>query len=285
MSKTIDSSAVLVELSSSVWTGRKLDRNVSREVDATKNTKTRTASVYKDLMPEVSSLDAIEKFVGHTRQYHYRMTLPWSDSGPRLLPSTLMFEYMGYMRDRKNEFQAVVDTFLAEYDTQIGAMAFKTGAMFSRADYPTRDSVAGRFRLDYVLSPVPTSGDFRLDVGREAQEALRRKYEKAVEARVRSATDSLYADLHDTLLHTVERLGETDGKPHVFRDSLVENLQDMVVRLKKLNVFNDSKLVEFQGELASVAQGLTPQDLRKNEAVRSEVRSRMSDILNKMNGG
>ena len=35
----ISSSAMLVDLSISVWTGRKLDKTVSAEVDASKNTK------------------------------------------------------------------------------------------------------------------------------------------------------------------------------------------------------------------------------------------------------
>jgi hypothetical protein len=38
MSISISSSAVLIDLNISVWTARKLDKNVSKEIDVNKNT-------------------------------------------------------------------------------------------------------------------------------------------------------------------------------------------------------------------------------------------------------
>lgn len=287
MSKTnnISNQAVLTELHVSIWVGRKLDRKVSEEVDAAKQTKTRAGAYHKRLMAGVESLSEIERVAGEIRTYHYRATLPWSDNGPRLLPSTALFEYQDHMRELKQKFYGAVQNFVNEYDTQISAMAFKLGDLFNRAEYPTREQVERKFSAEYILSPVPDAGDFRVDVGNEAMVELREEYSKACEARLQEATNSLYEKLYDVLLHTVERLGEgPDGKPNIFRDSLVSNMQDLIVDLKKLNLTGDERLEEMRVELASITQGVTPEELRKEKETRAEVRSRMQDILNKFGG-
>ena len=43
-------SAVLVRLNISTWTGRKLDKRVSDEIDLSKNTKTRAGNYNKHLL-------------------------------------------------------------------------------------------------------------------------------------------------------------------------------------------------------------------------------------------
>ena len=285
MAANINSQAVLCEIHISLWTGRKLDKRVSEEVDAVNNTKTRAGAYHKRLMADVGSLTDIERVAGELRAYHYRMTLPWSDNGPRLLPASSLFEYTEHMKDLKAKFYAAVQQFVAEYDMQISAMAFKLGSLFNRDEYPTKDQVERKFGADYTLSPVPDAGDFRVDVGNEAMAELREEYSKACEARLAEATSSLYEKLYDTLLHAVERLGESpDGKPNIFRDSLISNMQDLIVDLKKLNMAGDERLEEMRQELASITTGLSPDELRKNKQVRAEVRANMQEILNKFGG-
>ena len=55
----LSSSAVLVNLSLSVWSGRKLDKRVSQEVDEAKSTKTRAGNYHKNLLAGTEKLDAI----------------------------------------------------------------------------------------------------------------------------------------------------------------------------------------------------------------------------------
>ncbi len=46
----LSSSALIVNLSLSVWTGRKLDKRVSEEVDQQNSTKTRAGNYHKNLL-------------------------------------------------------------------------------------------------------------------------------------------------------------------------------------------------------------------------------------------
>ena len=77
MSISIASSAVLIDLNLSVWTARKLDRNVSKEIDARKQATTRAGNYNKHILAGSDQLDAINKLGGEIREWHTRQTLPW----------------------------------------------------------------------------------------------------------------------------------------------------------------------------------------------------------------
>ena len=83
---SIASSAMLVEMSISTWTARKLDKKVSTQVDFDKNMKTRAGNYNKNLLAGTGFLDTITKYAATARAWHLSQTLPWSDNGLRLLP-------------------------------------------------------------------------------------------------------------------------------------------------------------------------------------------------------
>jgi len=82
---SISSSAMMVEVSFSTWTGRKLDKRASRDVTMTNGADTGTANVNKKLLGDCEELKAVQKFAANARNIHYSMTMPWSDTGMRLL--------------------------------------------------------------------------------------------------------------------------------------------------------------------------------------------------------
>ena len=86
--------AMLVDLAISTYAGRKQDRKTQDEVTtAAGSGSKRAASVYKSLFAECRELDAIIKFQAKVRNEHYRLTLPWSDNGQRLLPTKSLMDY------------------------------------------------------------------------------------------------------------------------------------------------------------------------------------------------
>ena len=53
--------------------------------------------------------------------------------------------------------------------------------------------------------------------------------------------------------------------------------------LEHFNVTNDPALDKMRRDLKMLMQGLDVKDLKKDEAMRSDVRAELSDILNKIN--
>jgi len=89
---SISSSAMLVELNISVWTGVSWMAS-DAEIDAQKQTTTRAGNYNKKLFADEPCFDAISKFAGNARTFHYHATMPWSDSGLRLLTTAMYFDY------------------------------------------------------------------------------------------------------------------------------------------------------------------------------------------------
>jgi len=278
----LSSSAVLVNLSLSVWSGRKLDKRVSQEVDAAKSTKTRAGNYHKNLLAGTDKLDAINKVAGAVRTWHYTVTQPWSDNGARILSAEQMFDYKARLVEFEREFVGKVHEFLNEYDNLVSAAAFSLGDLFDRDEYPTREEIEQKFGFGYTIEPLPQSGDFRVEIGDEGLRELQAQYEQAITNRVEQAMRDSWDRLHDVLSKMSERLESTeDGKRKIFRDSLVENAHELCNLLKHFNVNQDVRLESMRMELSNLLSGVDAETLRESDELRDNTKRKVDALLGK----
>ena len=282
MKINIGSSALLVEVSVSSWTARKLDKKVSDEVNTSKGASRSASRTNKNLLADDVKLEAINKYAANFRNWLYAETLPWSNSGLRLIPTAKFFEFKQTLDKYRQEFETMVNDFVVDYPTRIAAQAFKLGTMFDRGEYPDQEDIAHKFKFSYCFSPVPEAGHFLVDLGDEMEKELREEYEKAYEERVGSAMKDLWLRLKDSLDKIAERLSpDESGKNKIFRDSLVDNVLDLCGMLRDLNVTNDMDLEKARREVEMLLSGVVADDLRKSEEIRKDVKSEVDAILGK----
>jgi len=278
----ISSSAMLVDLSLSVWTGRKLDKTVSAEVDASKNTKGRAGNYHKNLLAGSEKLAEIGKLSSTIRNWSYSQTSPWSDAGTRLLPSTLFFEYKSKLSEYEKMFTDKVTEFLAEYDVLVSKAAFQLGDLFNREDYPVVEKIQSKFGMYYTFSPVPEAGDFRVDIGEAGMKELQDRYSQAYKTRLDGAMKDVWERLHDALSKMSERFDyDGSGTKKIFRDSLVENAQELTGLLKHLNLTNDLQLEQMRKDLEGRLLGVTAEDFREDDALRTNTKRAVDEMLKK----
>ena len=220
----ISSSAMLVDLGISVWTGRKLDKQVSAEIDSAKSTKAKAGNYHKNLLAGSEKLAEIGKIASAVRNWSYTQTSPWSDAGTRLLPATLFMDYKLKLTEYEKMFTDAVEKFLAEYDQLVNQSAFTLGALFNRDDYPSVDNIRRKFAFTYTFSPVPESGDFRVDVGNQGMAELRTNFENAINTRVKGAIEDMRTQLIDQLSHMSEKLSDLD-EPRTLKDGTLVTTQ------------------------------------------------------------
>jgi len=279
---TISSSAMLIDLSISVWSGRKLDRKVSEEIDGAKRTKARAGNYHKNLLAGSQHLANIASVAGAARNWHYARTLAWSDSGTRLLPTAGFMDYQKGISDFEREFKRTVDAFISYYPTLISAAAFTMGDLFDRNEYPDVSSIENRFRFAYTISPVPEAGDFRVDIGNEALRGLASSYESAYQQRINEAMQSVWERVYESLQHIADRLGyEEDGKKRIFKSSTVDGVHELLGLLSSLNVTKDSKLDALRQSMEKTFYAVEADDLRNDDYLRDKVRSEVADMLEK----
>jgi hypothetical protein len=284
----IDTCAMLVELSVSQWTARKLDRTVSDELVANKHAQDKGAArVNKHLLAGRTELEVITKFVTETRATVYDNTLPWSDSGIRLLPSAKFMEFNAKLQQAEDKFYGLVTEFVQVYPSLITAQAMALGNMFNRNDYPHPSDIEHRFRFSVNYMPVPSSGDFRVDIGNDAQEELRKKLSALADERVEHAMKDIKTRLLDHLKRMSDRLTidyvSGEAVPRKFHDSLLEGAHDLCEMAQSLNVINDHQLSDARKALLKAIGNVDVKDLRKDIGARTEVKTQVDDILSKFN--
>ena len=282
----IESCAMIVEYSASVWTARKLDRGTTDEVVTSKNAAAKDAArVNKSLLAGRTELEVIQKHVSSVRTYVHSTTMPWSDTGQRLLPTTKFMEFEARMKAEEERYWELVHSFIAVYPTLITAQALALGDMFRRDEYPTVESLEKKFDFTVGYLPVPSAGHFVVDVGNEGQRLLQEKLEALANARVEAAVKDVKQRLKDHLERMADRLGADrvngEVKLRKFHDSLVEGAHELCDMVKDLNITRDKDLDKASNFLKKALFGVTPEELRNNPPVREDVKASVEAILSK----
>lgn len=289
---TIATSAILLDLTISTWTGRKRDRKSTDQIIQQNHAmSSKAASVIKNLLSDDPDLDKLRAYAQDTRLYVIRNTLSWNDAGTRLLPATMVVEVTGELDARIAEYGSLTKKFLATYPTKISAAAFKLGSLFDRAEYPSVDEVARKFSMRYIPSPVPTSGDFRVDVQNDVGNFLKEQYEKAANERLAALMREPWERAFETLAHAKERMeavlsyapGPDDNPrsaPKLFQ-SMLDNALEQANLLDKLNVTNDAQLSDCAARIRRMFGNTDIKSLRESKEKQEAVKKQVDEILDK----
>ena len=261
----LENDAMLVQLRIDQWSGRKFDREVSNHVAATHDASTSAGRYNKRLLPK-AALQAISAIANSARTQHYKNTLPWDDAGYRLLSIANFDHYeelMGIMRDKLIRERS---RFLQEYDENIEQARIDLGSMFRREDYPTREQLQGKFQLRWKIIAVPKAEHFMAKLATDDTDRIKRDIERHMAEQLNGAVGDLYRRLGEAVERVSERLrNDENGKPLVFRDSLIENVRDLVDIVPRLNIFGDPVLAGLCDQVKQKIASVDPETLRPNE--------------------
>jgi hypothetical protein len=271
---TLSSSAMLVEVSISNWAGRKKDKRASAAVTADNYADKGVANVNKKLLANSDTLSAIQTHVTATRNMHINMTMPWSNSGLRLLPTAQHGKYTQAMSAMQNEFERLVGEFLKSYNDEVVDVQLKLGDLFLREDYPTAESLERKFAFRMDFMPLPDAGDFRVDIGNAALRELRDTYADFYSKQFNTAMNDVWTRLHKALTSMSERLDYSSKEDRkVFRDTLVGNVNDMIELLRVCNVGSSTQMSAMADSLETAMSGVTPDALREDASFRASTKA------------
>ena len=272
-----DKRAMLVELTIRQWTARKHDRKVSREVDQGHGAQ--NAGRFNKQLIAKDALEKIAKKAGAIREFHYAHTLPWGNNGQRLLPSSFFMSYTGELRKHRDEFNRLVDAFMVDYPQLVADARSRLGTLYDPADYPPMAAVRSNFSVEFQIFPVPTSGDFRVDVAADERAEITSQIEKATLERQASATKACFVRVRDVLQRMKQQC--TEGKTRI-TDSLVADARDLTSMLDDLNIAGDPELTRLNNEMRRDLL-VDVEDLRNSPATRKAVGDRASQLLESIN--
>lgn len=281
---TVDTSicnkAVMVSLSVSTWTARKYSKEITAKINADHGASGDAGRYNKSLLPgDAESYKALMRVAGYARTAHYSQTLAWSDEGWRLLPTANYQEYTDKLRSLTSDFETALESFLLDYPALVQQSRARLNGMYKDSDYPDVYDLRAKFRIGCEFSPVPTSGDFRLDLAGDTIAAI----EQSVENRVKTATDLAVKDSWTRLKDCVEHIhGRLSDPKAIFRDSLIENARELTDILGRLNVTGDTGLELARRDVSNKLAQYEPDMLRSDATARAQVAQDAKSILSDM---
>lgn len=271
--KNLTEKAILVNVQISQWTARKYDNKVTSEVN--KAHKTTDAGRFNKLLIGTKHLQEIAQIANKARTFHYTNTLPWSDSGERLLPSDNYFEYIGKLSELKNEFESAVTKFTRAYPDMIDEAKINLNGLFNPSEYPK--NINERFGIKSTFMPVPQVEDIRINISDNEVESIKQKVGAEINERFAAAQRDIYTRMVEQLQKMRERLADKDA---VFRDSLFENILELVKLLSKLNVTEDKNILSLCDEMKALYTD--PENVRKDTKLRKEKVKEVDAVLTKI---
>ncbi|WP_254508968.1 hypothetical protein [Anatilimnocola floriformis] len=221
--------------------------------------------------------------VRHRALAYWRgVSLPYPESGIRLIRQDDIGAFTVQLTSLKAELDDAVIKLDERYDELRSAARRRLGSLYNAGDYPA--TLRGWFDVTFDFPSVEPPDYLRqLSPQLYQQEAARvaARFDEAVELAEQAFTE----ELAKLVSHLTERLGGAeDGKPKVFRDSVVENLREFFERFRHLNIRSNEQLDDLVGQAQRVVRGVEPQQLRDNQALRQQVASQLSGVQSVLDG-
>ena len=268
--------AMLAAIHISIWTAVKHDRKISRDVADQHGAHQGAGRYNKQLLRGADKLEELRTLAGQVRQHFYKITLPWSDEGFRLLPSNLYFDLTTRMREFEASFEQGVEGFLQVYPQYIEQVRPELNGLFREEDYPSAEKLRKKFGVKLEILPIPSGNDFRVQMSAEEQTRVAREIDTNVRQSLTRGTEDLWKRLREVVSHMVDRLNEPETR---FHSTLVTNVLDLVELLPHLNVNGDAELDRFAELARQRLCNFSAQDLKKHDLLRVVAATDAAEIV------
>jgi hypothetical protein len=273
--KSKNINAVLTVLSISIFSNSRQDREITEDVKTRKALGRGAGKWVKYKLPD-QCLTPIRRFNGEVRALHYAYTAPWEE-GQRLLSGKASLKYQEHMAEFKTKFDALVDAFVKEYPAWIKQAKVMHGSTFEPSDYPTAALVKSQFHFGVEIFPMPKPEHFNIE--------MKELYGSALVAITEKKIGEAVTDTWNRLMQPVFAMSEKLSSPDaIFRDTLVDNVKEMVALVPSLNLTDDPKLREAAKLIEAQLASLDPNDLRENKVTRKAVAEKAASIVARFGG-
>jgi hypothetical protein len=255
------------------------DKVLTEDVKKDKNMGATAGRWVKTLFPK-DALVKVEQIVGRAREKHYELTLPWDDSGFRILPTTTYLDYQREMRALRQEFEAAREEFNAKWDEWVAWAKVEHNGSFNPGNY-NRAKAYKSFKFTTDFNPIPEGGDFRVALQAEDVNSMKQELDERMQETMQAAQAELWERLATPVRAMVERLSDPDK---IFKGTLVTNLKDIVALVPKLNIAGDNSLNDFAKEVNDKLLKYSADTLRDAPSVRAAIANDADEILKRIEG-
>ncbi len=214
--------------------------------------------------------------------YWKGVSLPYPEPGIRLIRQGDLDTFDVQLTGLRSELAETVAKLNEHYAALQAAAREQLGQLYNPSDYPA--TLRGLFEVVWDFPSVEPPEYLRHlspDLYQQECQRVAARFNEAVQL----AEQAFFDELAKLVTHLTERLGGTeDGKPKVFRDSAIENLQEFFSRFSHLNVGSSQQLDELVLQAQQIVRRVQPQHLRDSQWLRQRVASELSAVQSVVDG-
>lgn len=270
--------AVLVRLAWKFTEGRKTNRNMASGLASQHNANESDISVTNRLLDR-RFIKPIKSIRTACFTYHKAATLPYDDSGWRLLPAKKLTEY----RSKMLKFEERLIT----AKTQLGLMydeikldaQYRLNGLFSEALFPSKDALLNGYSMSigYESVTVP-SQVYMTSLSSELNDQLRTDMSREIEAKLVESHKANYLRIAESMAHLLERIKSmppqpvrimggfinVEQEPLHFRNASVNAINELLSVAEDMNFSNDPAFTAMvQNFKVNLSPDLNADKLRK----------------------
>ena len=289
MSSELTKRAMLVTLHIKHFSDVMTDKEVTRVVAENAGVNPKVGKYMKNVLPK-HALKKIKNLKASARETHASLTMPWDDTGVRLLPTDMYDKYEREMRQHYEDFQEEIRILVTNYEDYKNEASQALGPMYKEEDYPLPGQLSDKFEFTWHPMPVPDASHFVADLPEIEKAKLQNSIEQQIVSRIQGTVHDLYQRMGKAVANLAERLElDENGKPRTFQKATIGNLLEMCDVIPRLNITNDPELAKMCVEIKQAISDIDPSELRRNSKSFDEdkfnvTKEKLSDINNRFMG-
>jgi len=208
------------------------------------------------------------------------------------LPNALLLEYTQQMATFESQADKLHQEIIDTYDQIVADdIVLRNAALTAQGktpsasvdDYPTIDKMRSYLYMNWRLEPIATENDFRFEVPDTIKQRLVQRDEDIKS----DITNDLMQRLMKPMKHFVEKLAVPIGEDGAkFHNSLVGNLNELLVTLPALNIYNDPRVDALLKDVEVIIKPyvFSPDVLREVPEARDAASNKMKELLKQFDG-
>ncbi len=225
---------------------------------------------------------AVNSIRSRVRAYWNAVSLPYPEPGIRLVRRESLGSFQEHLQNYRSELNEAVVELEAHYEILRSAARERLGELYQESDYPA--SLRNLFEVNWEFPSVEPPSYLQQLNPQLYQQQCRRVQARFEEA-VQLAETAFVEELSHLVSHLSDRLsGQEDGRPKIFRDSAIGNLQEFFERFRTLNIRSNEQLEELVETCQQIVSGIAPQQLRTNGGLRQQVATQLSGVQSVLDG-
>lgn len=227
----------------------------------------------------VDTLSPIIHIVNEARSFHGKNTLPWADTGFRLIPVERLAFWQRVLTEKQGDFIEETEALFGRY-AQLRrdyVRRIHDGRIVSELPFPTLEQLRHNFDFRLMMQPIANPDDLRL---KHVDPKTVAELKARATADMAAILEESHKDIINRLFKVVSKIHEqtnnADGR--LFK-SLVANLEEAVDVLPALNLSNDPEIKRLIGRVRTELTNINLESLKVNEKERIKTAKVAGSIL------